>query len=123
MAVVQTAVASTAASARDTGVVVASVAAAAIAWLIFMLPHSVVTVSVATAYFTRMSQHAASNDMAKFKIDMTTGLKVIALVSMISTAMLDSAVLSDCPGFRGGVPRDRCAWKCGRGIHDRPGSV
>ena len=85
---VQTAVASTAASARDTGIVVASVAAAAIAWLIFMLPHSVVTVSVATAYFTRMSHHAASNDMAKFKIDMTTGLKVIALVSMISTAML-----------------------------------
>jgi len=53
-----------------------------------MLPHSVVTVSVATAYFTRMSQHAASKDMAKFKVDMTTGLKVIALVSMISTAML-----------------------------------
>jgi putative peptidoglycan lipid II flippase len=40
--VVQTAVSSTAASARDNGVVVASVAAAAIAWLIFMLPHSVI---------------------------------------------------------------------------------
>ena len=86
--VVQTAVASTAASARETGVVVASVAAVAIAWLIFMLPHSVVTVSVATAYFTRMSHHASIKDMTAFKTDMTTGLKVIALVSMISTAVL-----------------------------------
>jgi putative peptidoglycan lipid II flippase len=85
---VQTAVASTAASARTSTEAVASVAAAAIAWLIFMLPHSVVTVSIATAYFTRMSQHAAAKDMANFKMDLTTGLRVIALVSVISTAVL-----------------------------------
>ena len=85
---VQTAVASTAASARTSTEAVASVAAAAIAWLIFMLPHSVVTVSIATAYFTRMSQHAAAKDMANFKTDLTTGLRVIALVSVISTAVL-----------------------------------
>ena len=85
---VQTAVASTAASARTSTEAVASVAAAAIAWLIFMLPHSVVTVSIATAYFTRMSQHAAAKDMSNFKTDLTTGLRVIALVSVISTAVL-----------------------------------
>jgi putative peptidoglycan lipid II flippase len=85
---VQTAVASTAVSGRDSGLAVASVAAAAIAWLIFMLPHSVVTVSVATAYFTRMSQHAAAARLDDFKNDLTQGLRVIALVSVISSVTL-----------------------------------
>lgn len=87
-ALVQTAVASTAAAARDSNPAVASVAAAAIAWLIFMLPHSVVTVSVATAYFTRMTKHAQGKRMDLFKTDMTTGLRVIALVSVLSSAVL-----------------------------------
>ena len=85
---VQTAVASTAAAARTETNAVASVAAAAIAWLIFMLPHSVVTVSIATAYFTRMAKHASNNNLDDFKQDLTTGLKVIGLVSVISTAVL-----------------------------------
>ena len=85
---VQTAVASTAASARTETNAVASVAAAAIAWLIFMLPHSVVTVSVATAYFTRMAKHSTNGRIPEFKNDLTTGLKVIGLVSVISTAVL-----------------------------------
>ncbi len=85
---VQTAVASTAAAERGSSGAVASVAAVAIAWLIFMLPHSVVTVSVATAYFTRMAEHQQSGQMEKFKTDLTTGLRVIALVSVISTAVL-----------------------------------
>ena len=85
---VQTAVASTAAAARTETNAVASVAAAAIAWLIFMLPHSVVTVSVATAYFTRMAKHSTNGRIPEFKQDLTTGLKVIGLVSVISTAVL-----------------------------------
>ncbi|NBW74130.1 MAG: murein biosynthesis integral membrane protein MurJ, partial [Microbacteriaceae bacterium] len=60
--VVQTAVASTAIGGRaffaGQEIAIASVAAMSIAWLIFMLPHSVATVSIATAYFTRMSTHA-----------------------------------------------------------------
>jgi putative peptidoglycan lipid II flippase len=85
---VQTAVASTAAAGRDSGLEVASVAASAIAWLIFMLPHSVVTVSIATAYFTRMAGHAANKKIDEFRADLTTGLRVIALVSVISSGLL-----------------------------------
>ena len=85
---VQTAVASTAAVDRDSGQAVASVAAAAIAWLIFMLPHSVVTVSIATAYFTRMAEHQQAGEMDKFKQDLTTALRVIAMVSVIASAVL-----------------------------------
>ena len=86
--IVQTAVASTAAVDRGSGEAVASVAAAAIAWLIFMLPHSVVTVSIATAYFTRMSEHHQSGEIEKFKVDLTTALRVIAMVSVIATVLL-----------------------------------
>ena len=85
---VQTAVASTAAAERASSPAVASVAAAAIAWLIFMLPHSVVTVSIATAYFTRMAEHNQAGRVEDFKRDLTTGLRVIALVSVFSTATL-----------------------------------
>ena len=85
---VQTAVASTAAVDRGSGVAVASVAAAAIAWLIFMLPHSVVTVSIATAYFTRMAEHQQAGKINEFKQDLTTALRVIAMVSVIASAVL-----------------------------------
>ena len=101
---VQTAVASTAAAGRDSSIGVASVAAAAIAWLIFMLPHSVVTVSVATAYFTRMSQHAAKGEMQSFKSDLTNGLKVIALVSVISSALLTLLAYPIARVFAGEYP-------------------
>ncbi len=101
---VQTAVASTAAAGRDSSIGVASVAAAAIAWLIFMLPHSVVTVSVATAYFTRMSQHAAAGEMASFKTDLTNGLKVIGLVSVISSALLTLLAYPIARVFAGEYP-------------------
>lgn len=101
---VQTAVASTAVAGRDSGLAVASVAAAAIAWLIFMLPHSVVTVSIATAYFTRMSQHAANNKLDEFVKDLTTGLRVIALVSVISTATLMMLAYSIARVFVGEYP-------------------
>ena len=101
---VQTAVASTAVAGRNEGLAVASVAAAAIAWLIFMLPHSVVTVSIATAYFTRMSQHAANGKLDEFVKDLTTGLRVIALVSVISTATLMMLAYSIARVFVGEYP-------------------
>jgi putative peptidoglycan lipid II flippase len=101
---VQTAVASTAVAGRNEGLAVASVAAAAIAWLIFMLPHSVVTVSIATAYFTRMSQHAANDKLHEFVKDLTTGLRVIALVSVISTATLMMLAYSIARVFVGEYP-------------------
>jgi len=46
----------------------ASVAVLRYAWLIFMLPHSIVAVSIATAYFTRMSQHARDGDLAQHPV-------------------------------------------------------
>lgn len=87
--VVQTVVASQAISARAENAAVASVAVAGVAWLIFMVPHSVVTVSVATAYFTKMAQHAHENRMDLFKKDFSAGLRAISVFAVFfSVAMI-----------------------------------
>ncbi|MDE2591768.1 MAG: murein biosynthesis integral membrane protein MurJ [Actinomycetales bacterium] len=67
---------------------IASVAAFNIAWLLFMLPHSVVTVSIATAYFTKMSHHAQAGEFAELKGDLVAGLKSISFVAILATAVL-----------------------------------
>jgi len=87
--VVQTVVASGAISARSTNAAVASVAVASVAWLIFMVPHSVVTVSVATAYFTKMAQHAHEARMDLFRKDFSAGLRAISVFAVFfSVAMM-----------------------------------
>jgi putative peptidoglycan lipid II flippase len=59
-----------------------------IAWLIFMLPHSVATVSIATAYFTRMSIHAMEKKFDELKKDLVDGLRTIAMISVLATTAL-----------------------------------
>ena len=87
--VVQTIVASQAIAARAENATVASVAVAGVAWLIFMVPHSVVTVSVATAYFTKMAQHAHEKRMDLFKKDFSAGLRAISVFAVFfSVAMI-----------------------------------
>jgi putative peptidoglycan lipid II flippase len=85
---VQTIVASRAVVDRTEGVAIASIAAMAIAWLIFMLPHSVVTVSVATAYFTKMSEHVQQKRIDLMKVDLRLALRVVVLVNVFSTIAL-----------------------------------
>lgn len=66
----------------------ASVAAVDYAWLIFMLPHSVITVSIATAYFTRMSEHAASERFDGVRDDLSGAIRGITLIIMLAAAVL-----------------------------------
>ena len=88
---VQTIIASQAAGQRETAgsnVAIASVAAASIAWLIFMLPHSIATVSIATASFTKISTHAAAKKFKELKNDLGKSLRAILAISAIATAVL-----------------------------------
>ena len=85
---VQTLVASSAVADRSETVVIASVAALLIAWLIFMLPHSVVTVSVATAYFTKMSEHVQAKRIDLMKADLRSALRIVVLVNTFSSIAL-----------------------------------
>jgi putative peptidoglycan lipid II flippase len=58
-----------------------------------MLPHSVITVSLATAYFTRMSAHAAKNDHVALAGDAEESMRRVvlfmtwAMVALVSVAM------------------------------------
>jgi len=83
----QSSVASSAVEGRAGGDV-ASVAASGIAWLIFMLPHSVGTVSLATVYFTRIATHAHEGRMGDVKQDLRDGMRIVGLISLLATAAL-----------------------------------
>ena len=67
---------------------IASVAVAGTAWLIFMIPHSVGTVSIVTAYFTRMSEHAHAKDWDALKTDISKAMRSILVISAIATAVM-----------------------------------
>jgi putative peptidoglycan lipid II flippase len=56
------------------------------AFLIFMLPHSLVTVSLATALFTRLSAKAAAQDTDGVRADLSLGLRVVGLFTVFATA-------------------------------------
>ena len=62
-------------------------------WLVFMLPHSVVAVSLATAYFTRMSAHARDGNRDELAADVRASLSrigvfmVLASVGIITVAV------------------------------------
>ncbi|GAA3729515.1 murein biosynthesis integral membrane protein MurJ [Leifsonia bigeumensis] len=66
----------------------ASISALQNSWLIFMLPHSVVAVSIATAYFTRMSGHAARSDLAAMRTDLSGSLRGIGLLIVFASVAL-----------------------------------
>ncbi|MCL3860746.1 murein biosynthesis integral membrane protein MurJ [Actinotalea sp. K2] len=70
------------------GEVVAGNAAYNYAFLFFMLPHSLVTVSLLTALFTRLSTHAAGQDTAAVRADTSYGLRTIGVFTIFATAVL-----------------------------------
>lgn len=66
----------------------ASVAVMQNAWLIFMLPHSVLAVSLTTAYFTRMAEHAATKNLDSLKQDVSAALRNVSMLIVLSAAVL-----------------------------------
>jgi putative peptidoglycan lipid II flippase len=59
-----------------------------LAILLFMLPHSLVAVSVSTALFTRMSRAAEEGDLSRLRHDVSAGLRILAVVSVAAMAVL-----------------------------------
>ncbi|MFT2817414.1 murein biosynthesis integral membrane protein MurJ [Leifsonia sp. A12D58] len=66
----------------------ASAAVLGTAWLIFMLPHSVITVSVATAYFTRMSEHASLGKISLVRDDASSAIRGTSLLIVLASAVI-----------------------------------
>lgn len=81
----------------------ASVAVLRIAWLIFMLPHSIIAVSIATPYFTRMSAGARDADLGAVRSDLSGSLRTIgmliagAFAALAAAALPFAAVFSNAP--------------------------
>jgi putative peptidoglycan lipid II flippase len=57
-------------------------------WLIFMLPHSIVTVSIATAYFTRLAGHARDGNKTAIRDDVSGSLRSIGLIMVFAAVGL-----------------------------------
>lgn len=58
------------------------------ALMVYLLPHSLVTVSIATALFTGMSAAAADGDLAKVRSIVSQGLRVIGVFTVLATAVM-----------------------------------
>lgn len=58
------------------------------AFTIFMLPHSLVTVSLLTALFTRLSAHAVDGNVTAVRADTSYGLRTIGVLTVPATAIL-----------------------------------
>ncbi|WP_200942275.1 murein biosynthesis integral membrane protein MurJ [Angustibacter sp. Root456] len=58
------------------------------AFLLFMLPHSLVTVSLVTALFTRMSESAVSGRPDLVRRDLSVGLRLTGVASVLAVAAM-----------------------------------
>lgn len=58
------------------------------AWLLFMLPYSIIVLSIGTPYFTRLSQHAAAGRDDEVRADIGSSIRVLGLFVVAATAAL-----------------------------------
>lgn len=65
-----------------------SLAAMTNAWLVFMLPHSVIAVSLITAYFTELSEFGQSGRMPEFRASFSTAARQVLMLMIFASAAL-----------------------------------
>jgi len=70
-----------------------SLAVLNITWLLFVLPHSILTLSIATPYFTRMSAYAHQGDFGRLRGDLSSSLRTIMLLVTGAGAAIGVAAL------------------------------
>lgn len=84
-----------------------SLAAMANAWLVFMLPHSVIAVSLMTAHFTSLSEFGQSGRTGEFRAGVVDAAKQIAMLMVFaSTAMFMAAPFVSRVMWPTGTPED-----------------
>ncbi|MBZ4487176.1 murein biosynthesis integral membrane protein MurJ [Microbacterium sp. cx-55] len=77
----------------DASGVGASVAATGNAWLIFMLPYSVIVLSIGTPYFTQISEHASAGRDSDVRTDVARSIRIISLFIVIAAAAIAVAAV------------------------------
>ncbi len=58
------------------------------AWTIYIMPHSVITISIATAYFTRLSESSHAGDMQGFIRDFSAAVRQVMLILMLAAVVV-----------------------------------
>ena len=76
------------ASAEQAGIAVAGNAAHDNAFLVFMLPQSLITVSLVTAIFTRLSANAAAGDSRQVRDDLSMGLRTLGVFTVFAAGAI-----------------------------------
>ena len=71
----------------------ASVAAMQYAWLIFMLPYSVIVLSIGTPYFTQISEHATAGRHLEVRADVTRSIRIVSLFIVIAAVAVAVAAV------------------------------
>lgn len=57
-------------------------------WLVFMLPHSVIAVSLVTAYFTRLSELGQSGNMPEFREAYLSAAKQVTMLMLFAATLM-----------------------------------
>ncbi|RRD43454.1 murein biosynthesis integral membrane protein MurJ [Buchananella hordeovulneris] len=76
------------AAAETDGVFYPSTAAYTVAFMLSILPQSLITTSIVTAMFTRMSDHAAADDTAAVNRDLSLGMRTVGIFTILCSAGL-----------------------------------
>lgn len=71
----------------------ASLAVLRTTWLIFMLSHSIIAISIATPYFTRMSHAAKDDDIPGLRADLAAALRAVGMLVTAAGIALAAAAL------------------------------
>lgn len=71
------------------------------AWLLFMLPYSILVLSIGTPYFTRLSQHAAAGQDDDVRAAIVRSIRVLGLFVVAATAALAVAAVPASRIFTG----------------------
>lgn len=61
------------------------------AWLIFMLPYSIIVLSIGTPYFTQLSEHAVAGRHDEVRGDIGRSIRILGLFIVIATTALAAA--------------------------------
>lgn len=70
-----------------------AVAASQYAWLLFMLPYSIIVLSIGTPYFTRLSEHAVAGRDDDVRADIVSSIRTLGLFIVVATAALAVAAV------------------------------
>ncbi len=71
----------------------AAAAALQFAWTIFILPYSVIVLSIVTPYYTRLSEHADAGDVAAVRGDLVASGRTISMFIVGALAAMGLAIL------------------------------